>query len=60
MIIYSEIPGNNNEVLEDNNPGGDNVEVFILNPAGNNYVPSLPPSLRNLLVSSSALKSAIL
>ena len=54
MIIYSEIPGNNNEVLEDNSPGGDNVEVFILNPAGNNYVPSLPPFQRNLLVSSSA------
>ena len=44
MLIYSEIPGKNNEVLEDNSPGGDNVEVFILNPAGNNYVPSLPPS----------------
>ena len=43
MIIYSEIPGNNNEVLEDNSPGGDNVEVFILNSAGNNYVPLLPP-----------------
>ena len=42
MIIYSETPGNN-EVLEDNSPGGDNVEVFILNPAGNNYVPLLPP-----------------
>ena len=55
-VINGEDSGNDNEVPDVNNLTDDNSGVPILNPGGDNYIPTLPPSPRNSQGSSKSLR----